>query len=267
MPESGGSYPYGTLLHSHMTSGRMQAMWDQRARHDAFYYVESAFWNGDVAAFFQLGEDRARLLIDPVLSSLELDAANATALEVGCGLGRFSRALARRFRQVFALDVSAEMVRRARELHASREYGNIEFITTDGRSFNNVPEHTVDFVYSYEVFQHMPSVGVILDNLREVTRALRPTGAALIHLRTQRTLSIATLRMVVKRLLPERLWQRLGYAPLTFDATWTGTSLDARTIEALCRRAGLRVADLLPDTTHPPGERTFLLARPDTVAR
>lgn len=242
-------------------------MWDQRARHDAFYYVESAFWNGDVGAFFELGEERACLLIDPVMSGFDFDASSATALEVGCGVGRFSRALARRFRRVLALDVSDEMVRRARELHASPDYGNIEFISTDGRSFGEVPDHSVDFVYSYEVFQHMPSVDVIRDNLREVSRVLRPTGAALIHVRTQRPLSAATLRMLVKRLLPERAWRRLGYAPLTFDSTWTGTSLDLGTIQELCRRSKLRLLDLLPDPTHPPGERSFLLVRPDTGAR
>jgi tRNA/tmRNA/rRNA uracil-C5-methylase (TrmA/RlmC/RlmD family) len=98
----------------------MQENWDRRAVRDAFYYVETAHWDGDVAGFFALGEQRAQLLVDPVLAELRRLPERESALDLGCGVGRFSRAFARRFRDVLGVDVSTEMVKKARELHPRR---------------------------------------------------------------------------------------------------------------------------------------------------
>src|SRR5437870_5642065 len=107
---------------------RMRHRWNQRAQTDAFHYVETTFWNGDQEAFFKIGEERTRLVIDPILPSLSRPASTSTALEIGCGLGRFSRALASRFGKVIALDVSDEMIRQAQGLHPRDIFKNLSFI-------------------------------------------------------------------------------------------------------------------------------------------
>jgi hypothetical protein len=35
-----------------MSRDSMRESWDERARRDAFYYVETAQWDGDVEAFY-----------------------------------------------------------------------------------------------------------------------------------------------------------------------------------------------------------------------
>ena len=49
----------------------MKDIWNQRAKKDAFYYVESAFWDGDIDKFFALGEERSQLILDPILKGNE----------------------------------------------------------------------------------------------------------------------------------------------------------------------------------------------------
>jgi SAM-dependent methyltransferase len=129
----------------------MKQMWDKRAGKDAFYYVESAFWDGDVSSFFALGEERVRLLVDPYISLLAVPEINICALEIGCGLGRFSRSLAQRFKHVIGVDVSDEMIRQAKELNPS-SIQNLEFKATDGASYPFISSNSIDFVFSYEVF-------------------------------------------------------------------------------------------------------------------
>lgn len=245
-----------------MDSSQMKRMWNKRAQVDAFYYVETALWEGNIDAFFDVGEQRAQELIDPVINQTPLPKKNLSALEVGCGVGRFSRALAKRFSNVCAVDVSEEMVNLARKFNPSDQYPNLQFNTTDGNSISCLPVGCIDFAFSYEVFQHMPSVEVILNNLRDIRRVLRPEGIAFIHLRTEPISSVTKVKRLIKGFAPEWLLRFFGMPPLTFDPTWSGKSLSHEDIQELCNLASLKPLKLIADPTHPPGKRTFLLAKP-----
>ena len=89
----------------------MRRFWDARAREDALYFVDSRvpygaadaerFWIEGVADLDRLlGAVEAR--VDP----------SARLVEIGCGVGRLTRALASRAEEVVAIDVSAEMLAR-----------------------------------------------------------------------------------------------------------------------------------------------------------
>ncbi|HZM17943.1 MAG TPA: class I SAM-dependent methyltransferase [Gaiellaceae bacterium] len=242
-----------------MSRDRMRESWDERARKDAFYYVETAQWDGDVEAFYALGEERARMLIDPVLGRLPRPAGACDALDLGCGVGRFSRALAARFKTVLGVDVSEEMVRQAGEQHPHEAFPNLRFDAGDGVS---VPaaDGSSDFIFSYEVFQHMPSEDVIQANLREVARVLRRDGAALLHVKTEAE------RGAAARLVPDalvRLAKRaVGRDPLVSDPSFRGTAVSRDRLEGLFNEAGLSVRELREDPTHEPGSRVFVLASP-----
>jgi SAM-dependent methyltransferase len=243
---------------------QMRENWDRRAERDAFYYVETAHWDGDVDAFFALGEERTHLLVDPVLAQLPRPAREATALDLGCGVGRFSRALAARFGHVLGVDVSAEMIRKARELHPNADYPNLEFEAGDGVTLP-APDGSQDFVFSYEVFQHMPSEDVIRSNLSEIARTLRSDGVALVHVKTES--DAGRLRAAVARAVPDRAIRAakrtLGRDVLVSDRSFRGAPpLRRERLPVLLREAGLELRELRDDPTHPAGTRVFVLASP-----
>ena len=154
----------------------MQRGWNARAVRNPFFYVETTHWDGDIGRFFELGEASARRLIDPVLQRRA--PARDLALDLGCGLGRFSRALARRFSSVMAVDVSDRMIAEAKRLQSDGEFKNITFEKSDGVILP-AAKNAVDFVWSYEVFQHIPTRQSIAANLDEIARVLRPGGIAM----------------------------------------------------------------------------------------
>lgn len=245
-----------------MANQFMKDMWNKRAQKDAFYYVESAFWDGNLEQFFSLGEERTQVILDPILKEMNIDIQNYHILEIGCGVGRFSRALSQRFQQVTAIDVSDEMINKARELHPSTLYPNLNLQPTNGTSLDFIPSNSIDVVFSYEVFQHMPSPEIVFNNLKEIHRVLRPQGIAYIHLMTDHGKLKKSVKKFLKQIVPQKVWQTLGFAPLTTDPTWTGTSLSTEQIQDFCQEANLKFIKLVDDPTHASGSRVFLLASP-----
>ena len=215
-----------------MPDNLMKNKWNKRAKKDVSYYIKTTFYDGDVDAFFALGEERTQLIVDPIITQLVPSASNASVLEIGCGLGRFSRALSKRFRSVIAVDVADEMIRQAKELSSEEQYANLNFYTTDGTSLSLIESESVDFVFSYEVFQYMPSLKVILNNFTEILRVLKITGKALIHLRTETVPPLTKFRIFAKSHLPKFLLKLLELSSI--DKTWTGTTLNTKNIDQLC---------------------------------
>ncbi|AVH71769.1 class I SAM-dependent methyltransferase [Nostoc sp. 'Lobaria pulmonaria (5183) cyanobiont'] len=243
-----------------MHDNLMKNKWNERAKKDAFYYIETTFYDGDIDAFFALGEERTKLIVDPILTQLLPSASNASVLEIGCGLGRFSRALSKRFRSVIAVDVADEMIRQAKELSSEEQYANLKFYTNDGTSLSLIESESVDFVFSYEVFQHMPSLKVILNNFTEIRRVIKITGKALIHLRTETVSPLTKFQIFAKSHLPKFLLKLLGLSSI--DKTWTGTTLNTKNIDQLCKSTGLEILQLINDPTHAPNTRIFVLLSP-----
>jgi SAM-dependent methyltransferase len=240
----------------------MKERWNERAARDPFFFVETSYWNGDVDAFFELGEERTKLIVDPVLDRMSLESGRLDALDLGCGLGRFTRALSRRFRTVLGVDVSDGMVRDARELNPELEYPNITFVAGDGLSLP-VVSASADFVLSYEVFQHMPSEDVITTNLREVRRVLRPTGVGLLHFpRDDRlVLRFRAGRAVYGAVRAAKNQLHVGGDKLVTDPTFSGApAAGLATIVKRCRDAWLDVVETSPDTTNT--SHVFAIVRP-----
>jgi SAM-dependent methyltransferase len=94
------------------------------------------------------------------------------ALEIGCGAGAFSHALAARAERVLALDLSPEMIRAAR----AREpcHANLEFEVADAAAWP-FPSERFDCIASIATLHHLDPRALI-PRLRE---ALRPGGVLL----------------------------------------------------------------------------------------
>jgi hypothetical protein len=82
--------------------------------------------------------------------------------------------MSRRFREIHGVDVSDEMIRQA--LERLSQSPNAHAHVNSGQDLKEFTAESFDFVYSYAVFQHIPSREVVLNYLRETWRVLRPGG-------------------------------------------------------------------------------------------
>ena len=153
---------------------KMQRDWDERARQNARYYVATAKsdWTDD--EFFQSGERTVaeEISTDMINICQGKGPKQMRVLEIGCGAGRVTRALAGIFGEVHGVDVSGEMVTRATQALADRP--NAFVYQNNGKDLSVVPGGSYDFAFSTIVFQHIPSREVIYSYVREVGRLLRP---------------------------------------------------------------------------------------------
>lgn len=161
-------------------SRRMRKDWNRRARSDAKYYVAlgcpaqswQQFFDGavDLVGGFELELER-----------LPERTANDSrrALEIGCGPGRLMAPLSRHFDEIHGVDVSNEMVLLARKNLASISHAHVH--EGDGVSLTTFDSEFFDFVYSYAVFQHIPSREIVSNYLVETKRVLKTGGIARLH--------------------------------------------------------------------------------------
>jgi len=166
---------------------RMRRDWDRRARENARHYVVTGQrdWSDD--EFYRSGQVT---LEEEILNDLTnvcqgRDPKDMRVLEIGCGAGRVTRAFAGFFGEVWAVDISAEMVRQARE--ACAESPNAHVVRNNGKDLRAVSSPwrvrlglaepiVFDFAFSFMVFQHIPNRRIIENYLRETHRLLRPGG-------------------------------------------------------------------------------------------
>lgn len=152
----------------------MRRDWDARARENARYYVNTARQDWTDEEFFRSGE---LTVMEEVLTDMTnicqgIFPRRMKVLEIGCGAGRVTRALADVFGEVHAVDVSGEMIRLAGE--ALKDRPNVKLYQNNGTDLRVIPEIQFDFAFSTIVFQHIPSREIIENYVREVHRLLRP---------------------------------------------------------------------------------------------
>jgi SAM-dependent methyltransferase len=213
----------------------MREFWDERAREDAFYFVDNRIQYKDPNAeeiFWALGRDD----LNGLLTSLDLSIEPGDdVVEIGCGVGRLTRVIAERARSVRALDVSAEMLAVARRENAHLD--NVEWLQGDGISLTGIDSGSADLVVSHVVFQHIPDPAVTLGYVREIGRVLRSGGRAAIQVSN----NPEAHRWVLSR--SHRLKARLGLGPRGMsNRAWLGSAVRLVDLREAATEGGLAIA-------------------------
>ncbi len=154
----------------------MRTDWDARARENAEFYIASANADWNQESFFKSGEENVQneILTDMFNVCQGLEPDRMRVLEIGCGAGRITRALASVFGEVHAVDISPEMVALATE-NLQPDVGKRVFLyANNGSDLQVLPSSAFDFAFSYIVFQHIPSLDVIESYIRDAHRVLKP---------------------------------------------------------------------------------------------
>ncbi len=149
-------------------SGDMARDWDSRSRKNAKWYIYWDAWETD-EEFDASGEKEAREIL---LKNISIKSS-CRVLEIGCGIGRLLKPLSRYVTELYGVDISKEMIARAKERLAS--YKNIALSVCDGTLLSFSDDY-FDLCYSFAVFRHIPEKKYVYRYLSEVSRVLKPDG-------------------------------------------------------------------------------------------
>ena len=180
--------------------------WEGNAEADALWVIltDSRYYGRkwDVSEFFSTGEEE----IDRVFNYMKqksITVPSGSFLDFGCGVGRNSKALRKRFERGYGVDISEKMIELARSY-----VPDVKFMVNQKDSLEQFEDNSVDFVYSHIVLQHIPNK-FQKKYIEEFLRILSPGGLALIQIPIKiinrqeiRPPLILRIKQRVKRLLP-----------------------------------------------------------------
>ena len=166
---------------------RMRDDWDRRAREDAESFIYTRDSASDAEDFVRSGEANYKQLVRPYLPILlhGQAARDCCVVEIGCGIGRMTEWLAADFGRVEALDVSPAMIQAARQRLS--QVSNIRFHIGSGSDLAPIADRSADLVFSYIVFQHIPSRAAIEGYVADAARVLKNGGAIKFQLNGDRS--------------------------------------------------------------------------------
>ena len=177
--------------------------WDDLALVDPFWAVLAADdkrgggW--EPTEFFATGEADIEEML-ATAAQLGRPTRHERALDFGCGVGRLTRALARRFDEAVGIDVSERMLEHARRLNADAP--NVTFASSD-----EPPPEPFDLVVANLVLQHLPSKALARVYIGRLIKATRPDGLLVFQLPTKLPLA---RRLQPRRRLYKPLRTRVG---------------------------------------------------------
>jgi SAM-dependent methyltransferase len=221
-----------------MRREHMRRFWDARARENAYYFINNNldYREPDAERFWASGEETLALI------ERELGVAvspGETVLDIGCGVGRMTRAIASRAREAIGLDVSGEMLERARSLNP--QLSNVRWMQGDGGSLAPVADASVDLILSFVVFQHIPDPSVTLGYVRDMGRVLRGGGRAAFQVSNDPAPHVPA----AGRSRASLRWRLLTVAGRTprgqRDPAWLGSMVELDDLRAAARAGGMEV--------------------------
>jgi len=158
--------------------------------------------------------------------------------------------LANRFGTVEAIDISGEMIHRAKELQARLGITNVRFQLGNGKDLKPYPDESMDFAFSFIVFQHIPEISIILNYVREIGRVLKKGGLFRFQVNGYRRLNLpfgyclmwgtsATRRL--------RKWNIQTRPHLRFGKlnSWRGVPIRVSEVQDTCAASGLSIIQIV----------------------
>jgi SAM-dependent methyltransferase len=237
------------------SSRTMKNFWNAKAREHAPFYI--ATWRGyeskDTVDFFLTADDAAQFCRAAGYQPTKQDRM----LEIGCGIGRMTRGFAQLFGQVYAVDVSGEMIAQARQCLSGQ--ANVHLYETNGTDLAIFDSDFFDFCFSFIVFQHVPVKSIVFNYVREAGRVLRPGG--IFHFQVKSLpdpdVGVSPLLLAVKRSYRHFVrrtalltWHRVRGGAGGFESpAWVGVSVTADEVLAVCHESGLAVSNIVGEGT------------------
>ena len=150
--------------------------WEERAQEDSSLFV-MAESKAEEERIIESGKYDFYTEIYPRIK--DYHTSQSYVLEVGCGIGRLGYHVADICKEYYGVDISQKLLNIAdRRL---QEFDNVYFFETSGYDLEGIENNSVDIVYEYICFQHIPSEEIIESYIKEIDRVLKKGGIALLH--------------------------------------------------------------------------------------
>ena len=139
----------------------------------------SGFWEKDTISL----DESEDLMLDKTIQAAEINDG-MKILELGCGWGSLTFAMAKKYKNSEILAVSNSKDQRTfiEKKCENEKIGNIKIKTVDMNNFN--PEEKFDRIISVEMFEHMRNYQLLL---RKIDNWLNKNGKLFIHIFSHRT--------------------------------------------------------------------------------
>lgn len=166
--------------------------WNKLAKEDAEFYIlteknKKGKW--DKNEFLETGQRQwtrfKKLLFNYGTESII--SKDKIAIDMGCGVGRITFAMAQDFLKVFGVDVSEIMIEKAKKYQKDLNVKNAEFLANNGTDLSLFSNNSIDFLFSYLTLQHCSSSKQVLKYIKEFSRVLKPRGVCLFQVRVAPT--------------------------------------------------------------------------------
>lgn len=196
----------------------------------------------DSVEFYKSGAQDVDMIAPYIVSGMHV-------LDIGCGVGRMCRSLQKQGCAVTGVDVSSDMIERARA-----ENPDCEFFSTSGEDLAPIKTNSMDFVFSYAALQHVPQLSFIRSYLSEVARVLKPGSTALLEFRGEPGNTpgkVLWFDSFNRFAIGIALWR--GILPVPFLRIFNpmyGCALRDDRLNLYARRAGLRVKKISRQDRH-----------------
>ena len=156
--------------------------WNELAEMDPLWAIvtfrEKKFGKWDKDEFFQSGEKQVEELIK-LCKNLGYPAEFKNALDFGCGVGRLTIPLSKKFARCVGVDISETMINLAKKYQNSP---NCEYIVNSDKKLSMLENGSFDLIYSIIVLQHVPEKELIKSYLSEFIRILKKNGILVFQL-------------------------------------------------------------------------------------
>ncbi|MGH7815220.1 MAG: class I SAM-dependent methyltransferase [Candidatus Binataceae bacterium] len=202
--------------------------WDEKAKENAYWFISSAgpYEGRNLDEFWASG---TLIWNDLKRATGYRPEAGHLVVEIGCGIGRLTRAIAPEVGQVDAFDISGEMLKKAQSCVNAT---NVTFRQSETPELPEVPGACADAFVAYCVFQHLPSIDVLAAYLQTAARVLKP-GGMLIFTMSPRTWRDNLAAVMRARLRLVELRARGGPRGL-YKTEWYGVRPPQNAIQGMC---------------------------------
>lgn len=137
---------------------------------------------------FESGSKDAEECTAAFFKEMDFNPGDKRMLDIGCGVGRITRAFAGIFGEANGADFSSNMVKVAKKLN--KDIPNAHFKVNNGVDLSIYDDNIFDFCFSFVVFHHIPSFKVVASYVREIDRILKPGGLFMFQVNTTRWVKV-----------------------------------------------------------------------------